>query len=1247
MKSTASFERRLNKDSDLRKLERGQYRSAKNARVGTSQESNVGTLESTASNLLFTGSYSFPSGTNKCIGACADIKNNAIIYCWFNSNNNHRIFRWDADTGVITNILSTSWNVAALGWTASTRLWNMRIVESGTDQLMFFHAVQGVPMRINLGIITQRGAGAYTLTIDDISVARKPPTFSPTLAYAIDVNSASSFIVNKFFQFRYRYVYENGEQSSWSPWSLLSVPPQNGVSYNKIVVTFNSGVKGVNKVEIARREGNGVSDTGTTNPTLYIFNTWIKGVNSDDTNYTVDFFNTEVLTPVSVASSSKLFDSVPQVVGCQEIVQSNQVIYGDITEGYDNLASTNVVINQTFQQTGIGEFTYIENSGFYEIIVGDWSIPPIDSMLYVQINEKIVSFLVTTSTNAAIGSAIADLIVLSGYTASYALGFVATNIPYTIFARCYWMPVNGSTSTEVASYRKTNASQFISAGYHKISWNEVLKSGVEKVNLTDFKLYENFIGGSASIFFNLTFIFVGSSTFNILLLDVTGTPTPIIYKTYSVLSPITQSISELWTIDGSYMQGRTFAIAVEKTSGANFDTIGSSHVLKITLNKGSDFVSKGFKSGSKHSFGLIYYDQYMRQCGVQAISSKYINFPTQRIYKEYYNTAFDSDGYIPQLNWEIKHLPPSWAYYYAWVYNGGDVQNFAQVGCFITDVFADTTAMKIKVSPDNFGLYKYIYSSFSAGDRIRILAGPVAWGDNLTDTTLCDMQDSYIEGIIDGFSLTEIIISTQLSNINVNVLDRFLIEFYAITKSELFFEQTIYEIGNPTLSNRFHKAPNQNQNPSNPISTPAKGDFIGNTYFRILGNYINKNLKVILFLTESNSITYEVESNFWNKGRPQVETPDQKQVRYNSGYRWGNQLIQNTQVNGMSTFDSGNIGILSAKFGALTAMREIGYTLKMIQESNYNTAFIGRKQLSNADGSTNLVVTDSLIGTVNPSEDLYGSKYPGSVVINGRNLYWLDTIKGKVIRESGNQPFPISDYGMVKYWRDASLQIDGLGYEVFAGFDKQTEQLFITYKRTGADVFTLSFYDPERDGIEKGWVCDEHSFTKVISSVITPVDMYAWVGQVFTSALGAGAYKHNVGNTYLQLYGEQKTMSVSSPFILNPEQMTVFLAHWVRANRDFLGTIFTIPAGPQTPNGMRTLLVSGNYSIKENAFYSEIKRDGLTKGLVSDDSNSFKIQMLEGRVMRGYVCLAEISYSGSLSFVIFSHSIADEYSPLS
>jgi len=505
-----------------------------------------------------------------------------------------------------------------------------------------------------------------------------------------------------------------------------------------------------------------------------------------------------------------------------------------------------------------------------------------------------------------------------GLTASYLPGVITTNLPYNdYFMKAYWFPETFSNSGQIAYYTKTNASQNITGGYTKIEWNNVLVNGIEKLNITDFKLTNDCNGGSVTIVVSLTLNFSASAAFNLVLLDVTAN-TPIFFKQYTIGAPITQPITEIFDIESNSLIGKTIAIALEKTSGAIFATTGTSHYLKIELKKYGDLIGQGFKSGSTHSFGIVYFDQYMRQGGVQAITDLYVPFPTERSYGEYFNTENVASelGYIPQVDWEIKHLPPSWAYYYTWVYDGGSVQNYAQIVGVVSDVSTDVSVTTIKINPDNFSLYKFIYSGFGVGDRVRILGGPLNWDNGLNDTTLCGMEDTYIEGTIEGFSSTEITISTQSSNINVAILNRFLIEIYSITKSELFFEQNIYGIGNPTLSNRYHEGPNQNQNPSDPIATPAKGDFIGNVYFRLVSNYVN-DTDMFTFLTESNSLSYQVESNYWNKGRPQIETPDQKQMRLNPAYRWSNQLIQNTQVNGMSSFDSGNIGVLSAKFGAL------------------------------------------------------------------------------------------------------------------------------------------------------------------------------------------------------------------------------------------------------------------------------------------------------------------------------------------
>lgn len=335
------FVRRLNTDKDIKTLEHGEYNEAEHVRIGTSSTDNINSVEPTQSNILRL--IAAPVlGFDKCVGIAKDIRNNALIYCVYNSVGSHRIVRYYPETETTENIFPSNWNVSVLNWLyvkgdreLQRRLWNIRIVESGDDQLMFFTDGYNPPRRLNLNLKNYR-TGAYVLTEDDLSVARKPP-INLTWTFALDSGAKSNFIQDKFFQFRARYIYFDNEQSTWSPYSSLTIPPNDGIEYNRIDVQFNSGVKGIIKVEIAVRQGNGVSETGTTNPELYIFKTWEKGVLSDNTLFTVPFYNSEYLIPVARLSSDVNFSQVPQVAEGQEIVDSNQLILSDITEGYDNL----------------------------------------------------------------------------------------------------------------------------------------------------------------------------------------------------------------------------------------------------------------------------------------------------------------------------------------------------------------------------------------------------------------------------------------------------------------------------------------------------------------------------------------------------------------------------------------------------------------------------------------------------------------------------------------------------------------------------------------------------------------------------------------------------------------------------------------------------------------------------------------------------------------------------------------------
>jgi hypothetical protein len=111
--------------------------------------------------------------------------------------------------------------------------------------------------------------------------------------------------------------------------------------------------------------------------------------------------------------------------------------------------------------------------------------------------------------------------------------------------------------------------------------------------------------------------------------------------------------------------------------------------------------------------------------------------------------------------------------------------------------------------------------------------------------------------------------------------------------------------------------------------------------------------------------------------------------------------------------------------------------------------------------------------------------------------------------------------------------------------------------------------------------------------------------------------------------------------------MKVFLAHAVHVNTSFDQTIITIPPSQNYPNGMRSILKEGNYKMREGAYYAEIKKDGYTKGFTADDTVQFINGLINGRPMRGRFVEVEIIYQGNDIFVLFSHEVDEQYSPLS
>jgi len=296
--------------------------------------------------------YTLPVGINKVVGSCPDIENNAIIYFLYNESPltdppfNHRILRYYTETDVVELIVASSYlnfqfNIPIVNPEVilGVLYWTYRYFDSFED----FNPPRSLDIAKAIAVGTSAGYSAITPQVLDF--IKYPHLFAPTVEFVSDGTRNWNNLRGKLFQFNVRYVYEDFAKSAWSPTSKVALPQgdefMNG-AYNEdqtinngINIEFSAGSPEVIRVEVGVREGNigdfllvaqleKYDEDGN-----YMFKTATTG------NYT--FLNNVVRTGLDQGVVNRLFDYVPQEAGSQRSVEDNRIVYGDITENYDNV----------------------------------------------------------------------------------------------------------------------------------------------------------------------------------------------------------------------------------------------------------------------------------------------------------------------------------------------------------------------------------------------------------------------------------------------------------------------------------------------------------------------------------------------------------------------------------------------------------------------------------------------------------------------------------------------------------------------------------------------------------------------------------------------------------------------------------------------------------------------------------------------------------------------------------------------
>lgn len=627
------------------------------------------------------------------------------------------------------------------------------------------------------------------------------------------------------------------------------------------------------------------------------------------------------------------------------------------------------------------------------------------------------------------------------------------------------------------------------------------------------------------------------------------------------------------------------------------------------------------KNGATHSFGIVYKDDCGRQCSVIRCAAMEVYLPW------YAEDPLILLSTIALLTFKIGHNPPSWATTYEIVYCGNvSMDFFVQMRAnAIYSLGDDRYSVMIQDTLDHtreqnmrWKVPDYIWQE---GDRMRLIAS-IDDGTGVA-TEYTEVYDYEIEQT----SLTQygdviggdwLLLQAVDHPVEFEGMDNVLVEIYRPRKglgvTTYYGTGMVFDIATNEYGHKYHKGDiDQFINQGKITETYAQVYNTANDAWKYMRlNYRDESDQIYPFWAESNAPSdwWENQTKLTSQGWQFLYSKiPLRQSVLPERIRHGGFLITGTQINNLAHFTFEDYIDFPKKNGAITGLREIGFTLKVIQMHKETSVYIQRIQTFNPDGTEQFTLIDNLLGTQRPMEDDYGCQHPESILTNDRYLYYWDNTEGKYIRSAANGQIPISDIKMKRWFKDLLrwIQVHGGGnnLEVRSGANVEHNEIWVTF-RVQEEITGAIFSE---------------SHGQWIARIDQPTDAYIHLGNYFAHIYNQRLYIMNVdeGQGYLKWAGVNVFAEVQFPSNANPGKMKVYnaMALYCDHQMESLSRYVTIPkeAGYAL---METYIAV--WENREGVYYGQILKDQNTPGNFATEN----AKTMNGREMRGRYCLIRL-----------------------
>jgi len=566
-----------------------------------------------------------------------------------------------------------------------------------------------------------------------------------------------------------------------------------------------------------------------------------------------------------------------------------------------------------------------------------------------------------------------------------------------------------------------------------------------------------------------------------------------------------------------------------------------------------------YKSGGVYRYGMAFYDESLRKCGVYTNSSYTTTIPA-RDYS--YTTA------ISALVWEVSNGRPfleipDWAVYYA------PLITMNQKTAFFIDGYTNVPKY---VTKNNDGTFTYgnVYNAsiYAIGLNTDSLI-EAGLGYVYNDGDYCEFiyksgatETSYSLPVI-GQSENYIFlkpqnIATNLAPAGVTIgLIYEIYTPYSSSTNEPYYETGgMYKVENPCTENRMYGQ--------------TSGSFPADV-FSLTRNYIST-----AYSAEGmspNDLFYKRWDNDGGKINFVTQVGRSQKEQF---VAWSDVFIPQSQINGLSTFRFGNEKAVPQDCGAINKIQLTskiqgeGTVMLAICSSETNSMYLQETQIVDSTGATQFFSASSpVISTINTLKGSFGTTNPESVVEFRGRVYYADANRGVWVQYSENGLFPISNYKMTRFWKlffaqylsMTKAEIEALGSRpyLFATIDPSHLELLISIPKLldeppkgylpdyPLEVYPFDIWDGqtktmvfclENLGLPARW---QGAYTYCAEN-------YATVMNKLFSMKGKETYINNQTGVYNNFYNIQNTSKVMVIANQNPQRPKVYNNVTVEAN---------------------------------------------------------------------------------------------------